>query len=172
MMKFRESVLHRSVTFSHRRTITILDLNFRHYLVSRSVDGEYTLLYNAMFAVPVALPFRGLHSRVTNRIRTGAAALEVRIGRMTMFKVLRGRKFGSSRLSVLYLSVENSRLIALVCSLRFELLLRKLRKGPIMSLFLSSFFCLVCHATCNLLRRHKRNTSFEKNRRKSSIHSL
>lgn len=77
---------------------------------------------NAMLAVPIALPLRGinrgLHSRVTNRIR--AAALEVQFGRMTMFKVPRGRKFGSSRLPVLYLSAENSGLIVLVCSLHFE----------------------------------------------------
>lgn len=160
----RECFAPKRHTFSHRTAITRFELSVLLSFEIGRWRGVYTLLCNAMLAVPIVLPLRGinrgLHSRVTNRIR--AAALEVQFGRMTMFKVPRGRKFGSSRLSVLYLSAENSGLIVFVCSLHFENLEKDRSVSP---------FCLVCWATCNLLRQYKRNTSFEKIGEKLSIHS-
>lgn len=163
MMKFRESVLHRSATFFHRRAITRLELSaLLSFEIGRWRGVHTPCCATRCLAVPVALALRrinrGRHSRVTNRIRASAAALEVRFGRMTMFKVPRGRKFGSSWLPVLYLNVENSRLRALVC----RAALRSFCSENLEKDRFVSPFCLVCRATCNLLCRHKRSTPFEK----------
>lgn len=158
LMKFRESVLHRSVTFFHYRAITRLELSAllsfeigRWRGVHPVVQRDACCTRCCYSAVLTAAGIRAW------RTESGLMLQLQKFG-FAEWRCLKFSEIGS--LSVrgsLYFISASSGLIALVCSLYFELLLRKLRKGSIRVTVLSVARHAIYYVGINEIRPSRRS---------------